>query len=33
MPRSGKPQELLEYENISAAAIVAKVKELVRVRT
>jgi transketolase len=29
MPRSGKPAELLEYEGISAAAIVAKVKELV----
>jgi len=29
MPRSGKPAELLEYEGISAAAIVAKVKEVV----
>ena len=29
MPRSGKPQELLEYEEISAKAIIAKVKSLV----
>ena len=29
MPGSGKPQELLEYEEISAMAIVAKVKDLV----
>jgi transketolase len=28
MPRSGKPQELLDYENISAAAIIRKVKEV-----
>jgi transketolase len=28
MPRSGKPQELLDYEEISAKAIVAKVKSL-----
>lgn len=28
MPRSGKPDELLEYEDISAAAIVRKVKEI-----
>ena len=28
MPRSGKPAELLEYEEISAAAIIAKVKSL-----
>lgn len=29
MPRSGKPDELLAYEEINAAAIVKKVKELV----
>jgi transketolase len=29
-PKSGKPKELLEYEEISRAAIVAKVKELIR---
>ncbi len=28
MPKSGKPQELLDYEDISATAIVKKVKEL-----
>jgi transketolase len=28
MPRSGKPQELLEYEEISSKAIIAKVKTL-----
>lgn len=28
MPHSGKPEELLEYEEISAAAIVKKVKEI-----
>ena len=28
MPRSGKPAELLEYEEIDAAAIVKKIKEL-----
>lgn len=28
MPRSGKPEELLDYEGISSAAIVRKVKEL-----
>ncbi len=28
MPRSGKPQELLDYEEISSKAIVAKVKSL-----
>jgi transketolase len=28
LPKSGKPEELLEYEGISAAAIVNKVKEL-----
>ena len=28
MPRSGKPAELLEYEEISAAAIIAKVRSL-----
>jgi transketolase len=28
MPHSGKPQELLDYEEISSAAIVKKVKEL-----
>ena len=32
MPRSGKPDELLEYEGISHAAIVGKVKELVKKR-
>jgi transketolase len=30
MPRSGKPEELLEYEGISHAAIARKVKELVK---
>jgi transketolase len=29
-PKSGKPKELLEYEEISRAAIVGKVKELIR---
>lgn len=29
MPRSGKPQELLEYEGISSAAIVKKVRQIV----
>ena len=29
LPRSGKPEELLEFEGISAAAIVRKVKELI----
>jgi len=29
MPRSGRPQELLDYEEISAKAIIAKVKSLV----
>lgn len=29
MPRSGKPQELLEYEDISANAIIKKVKEAI----
>ena len=29
MPRSGKPQELLEYEEISATAIISKVKSLI----
>jgi transketolase len=28
MPKSGKPAELLDYEGISAAAIVRRVKEL-----
>ena len=28
MPRSGKPEELLEYEGISAKAIIEKVKEV-----
>ncbi len=32
MPRSGKPDELLEYEGISHTAIVGKVKELVTKR-
>ncbi|MGE5807567.1 MAG: transketolase family protein, partial [Nitrospirota bacterium] len=32
MPRSGKPDELLDYEGISHGAIVRKVKELVRKR-
>ncbi len=32
MPRSGKPDELLEYEGISHAAIARKVKELVKKR-
>ena len=32
MPRSGKPKELLEYENISKDAIVRKVKEIVHNR-
>lgn len=30
MPKSGKPQELLEFEDISAASIVKKVKELLK---
>jgi transketolase len=30
MPKSGKPEELLEFEEISAKAIVAKVKQLLR---
>ncbi len=30
MPMSGKPQELLEYEEISANAIVKKVKEIIK---
>lgn len=30
MPRSGKPQELLDYEEISASAIVKKVKSLIK---
>ncbi|MBI4035458.1 transketolase [Candidatus Daviesbacteria bacterium] len=29
MPRSGKPAELLEYEEISASAIIQKVKEII----
>jgi hypothetical protein len=29
MPRSGKPDELLDYEEISRSAIVRKVKEIV----
>jgi transketolase len=29
-PRSGKPQELLDFEEISSDAIVKKVKELVK---
>lgn len=29
MPRSGQPQELLEYEEISAGAIVEKVREMI----
>ncbi|MCI0566218.1 transketolase [bacterium] len=29
MPRSGKPEELLEYEEISAKAIIRKIKEIV----
>jgi len=29
-PKSGKPKELLDYEEISRGAIVGKVKELVR---
>ncbi|KXK10448.1 MAG: 1-deoxy-D-xylulose-5-phosphate synthase [Microgenomates bacterium OLB23] len=29
LPRSGKPHELLEYEDISATAIIAKVKETI----
>lgn len=31
MPRSGKPAELLEYEEISKNAIIEKVKELLRI--
>ncbi len=30
MPRSGRPDELLDYENISKTAIVNKVKELIK---
>jgi hypothetical protein len=29
MPRSGKPQELLDYEGISKHAIIKKIKEIV----
>ena len=29
MPRSGKPEDLLSYESIDAAAIVMKVKQIV----
>lgn len=32
MPRSGKPHELLEYEDISATAIITKVKDIVHGR-
>jgi len=32
MPRSGKPAELLEYEEISAAAIARRVRELAKKR-
>ncbi|MFA5050520.1 MAG: transketolase [Patescibacteria group bacterium] len=31
MPRSGKPEELLDFEEISAKAIIKKVKEIVKV--
>ncbi|KKL16399.1 hypothetical protein LCGC14_2496000, partial [marine sediment metagenome] len=30
MPRSGRPDELLDYENISKTAIVNKVKEIIK---
>ncbi|GAG67363.1 unnamed protein product, partial [marine sediment metagenome] len=30
MPRSGKPYELLDYEEISSEAIIKKVKEIIR---
>jgi transketolase len=30
MPRSGKPEELLNYEEIDSVAIVKKVKEIIR---
>ncbi|HEB12622.1 MAG TPA: hypothetical protein ENI11_02985 [Actinobacteria bacterium] len=30
MPRSGRPDELLDYENISKTAIVNKVNELIK---
>jgi len=30
MPRSGKPYELLNYEEISYEAIIKKVKEIIR---
>ena len=29
MPRSGKPEELLDYEEISKKAIIKKIKELI----
>jgi hypothetical protein len=32
MPMSGRPDELLEYEEISNQAIVKKVKEIVKER-
>ncbi len=32
MPRSGKPAELLEYEEISAAAIVKRIREIAKIR-
>jgi transketolase len=33
MPKSGKPEELLDYEEISKDAIVKKVKEVIQKRT
>ena len=30
MPKSGKPEELLDYEEISKNAIIKKVKEILR---
>jgi hypothetical protein len=29
MPKSGKPEELLDYEGISANAIIKQVKEII----
>lgn len=33
IPRSGKPEELLEYEEISAKSIIAKIKEVLDINT
>ena len=33
IPRSGKPEELLEYEGISAKGIIGKIKEVLGINT